>query len=62
MSVGGKQQEYHAKLLRELPVPVLTQLDRDRIADTVRAAYKKRGEADRKEDLGLAKLEEAVTG
>ncbi|MFD7131362.1 restriction endonuclease subunit S [Streptomyces sp. NPDC059894] len=62
MSVGGKQQEYHAKLLRELPIPVLTQSDRDRIAATVRAAYKKRDEADRMEDLGLAKLEEAVTG
>ncbi|MFH8453190.1 restriction endonuclease subunit S [Streptomyces fungicidicus] len=62
MSVGGKQQEYHAKLLRELPIPVLTQPDRERIAATVRAAYKKRDEADRKEDLGLAKLEEAVAG
>ncbi|MFF0589418.1 restriction endonuclease subunit S [Streptomyces sp. NPDC003781] len=62
MSVGGKQQEYHTKLLRELPIPSLTQPDRERIAATVRAAYKKRDEADRKEDLGLAKLEEAVTG
>lgn len=62
MSVGGKQQEYHTELLRELPIPVLTQPDRDRIAATVRAAYKKRDEADRKEDLALARLEEAVTG
>jgi hypothetical protein len=62
MSVGGKQQEYHSKLLRELPIPVLPQPDRDRIAATVRAAYKKRDEADRKEDLALARLEVAVTG
>ncbi|GCB46465.1 restriction endonuclease subunit S [Streptomyces sp. NL15-2K] len=62
MSVGGKQQEYHTKLLRELPIPLLTQPDRDRIAATVRSAYKKRDEADRKEDLALARLEEAVTG
>ncbi len=62
MSVGGKQQEYHTKLLRGLPIPVLTQPDRDRIADTVRAAYRKRDEADRREDLALVKLEAAVTG
>ncbi|MFC4493508.1 restriction endonuclease subunit S [Streptomyces ovatisporus] len=61
MSVGGKQQEYHTTLLREIPVPVLTEADRDRITATVRSAYKKRDEADRKEDCALAKLEEAVT-
>lgn len=62
MSVGGKQQDLHEELRKNVPVPVLTQTDRDRIAATVRAAYKKRDEADRKEDLALAKLEEAVTG
>ncbi|MER8013089.1 restriction endonuclease subunit S [Streptomyces griseoluteus] len=62
MSVGGKQQDLHEELRKGLPVPVLTQSDRDRIASTVRAAYKKRDEADHKEDLALARLEEAVTG
>lgn len=62
MSVGGKQQEYHTTLFRELPVPLLSGADRVRITSTVRAAYKQRDEADRKEDLALAKLEEAVTG
>ncbi|MEU8621757.1 restriction endonuclease subunit S [Streptomyces sp. NPDC048623] len=61
-STGGKQQDIHLDLCRTIPVPVLTQPDRDRIAETVRAAYKKRDEADRKEDLALAKLEKAVTG
>jgi type I restriction enzyme S subunit len=62
MSVGGKQQDLHEELRKGVPVPVLTQPDRDRIAATVRAAYKKRDEADHKEDLALARLEEAVTG
>ncbi|MFH8629938.1 restriction endonuclease subunit S [Streptomyces lydicus] len=62
MSVGGKQQDIHEELRKRIPVPVLTKLDRDRIANTVREAYMKRDEADRKEDLALAKLEEAVKG
>ncbi|WP_331448504.1 methylation-associated defense system restriction endonuclease subunit S MAD5 [Streptomyces prasinus] len=61
-STGGKQQDIHLELCQAIPVPVLTLSDRDRIAATVRAAYIKRDEADRKEGLGLAKLEEAVTG
>ncbi|MFE0530432.1 hypothetical protein ACFW0V_22830 [Micromonospora parva] len=60
MSVGGKQQEYHPALLRQLPVPVCTASDRERIAETVRQAYRDRDEADRKEDLASALLGEAV--
>ena len=60
MSVGGKQQEYHPALLRQLPVPVCTASDRERIAETVRQAYRDRDEADRKEDLAFALLDEAV--
>ncbi|MFB7643191.1 restriction endonuclease subunit S [Streptomyces sp. NPDC056084] len=62
MSVGGKQQDIHEELRRTIPVPVLSEADRERIASTVRDAYKKRDEADVREDLALAKLEEAVTG
>ncbi|OYP15711.1 restriction endonuclease subunit S [Streptomyces sp. FBKL.4005] len=62
MSVGGKQQDLHEELRKSIPVPVLTDADRDRIANTVRDAYKKRDQADRKEDLALMKLEQAVTG
>ncbi|OIJ91189.1 methylation-associated defense system restriction endonuclease subunit S MAD5 [Streptomyces colonosanans] len=62
MSVGGKQQDIHEELRTSIPVPVLTEADRDRIANTIRDAYRKRDEADVKEDLALAKLEEAVTG
>ncbi|MFG3106129.1 methylation-associated defense system restriction endonuclease subunit S MAD5 [Streptomyces tendae] len=62
MMAGTGPQAISPVLRDNFPVPVLTQPDRDRIAATVRAAYKKRDEADRKEGLGLAKLEEAVTG
>ncbi|MCE0447428.1 hypothetical protein LT493_34045 [Streptomyces tricolor] len=62
MSVGGKRQDLHEELRKSIPVPVLTDADRDRIANTVRDAYKKRDQADRKEDLALMKLEQAVTG
>ncbi|MCX5560283.1 restriction endonuclease subunit S [Streptomyces sp. NBC_00038] len=60
MSVGGKQQDIHEDLRKYIPVPVLTEADRNRIAETVRKAYRQRDEADRKEDQALAKLEAAV--
>ncbi|MBX6166475.1 MAG: restriction endonuclease subunit S [Thermobispora bispora] len=60
MSVGGKQQEYHSTLLREFPVPLCTREDRERIAETVRQAYRWRDEADMKEDQALTLLDEAV--
>ncbi|ESQ03801.1 hypothetical protein B590_16224 [Streptomyces sp. PVA_94-07] len=60
-STGGKQQDINLDLCSMLPVPTLAELDRTRITNTVRAAFKKRDEADVKEDLALAKLEEAVT-
>lgn len=60
MSVGGKQQEYHPLLLGALPVPECSPSDRERIANTVRRAYQDRDEADRKEDLAFALLDEAV--
>jgi len=46
MSVGGKQQEYHTALLREMPIPECTLADRERIGETVRQAYRWRDEAD----------------
>ncbi|WP_328468770.1 hypothetical protein OHA21_52655 [Actinoplanes sp. NBC_00393] len=60
MSVGGKQQEYHPALLRQLPVPMCTPSDRERIAETVRAAYRDRDEADKKEDQAFKLLDDAV--
>jgi hypothetical protein len=60
MSVGGKQQEYHPALLREFPVPQNSPADRARVAEIVRSAYRARDEADEKEDLALALLDEAV--
>ncbi|MFD6287154.1 restriction endonuclease subunit S [Streptomyces sp. NPDC060205] len=59
-STGGKQQDIHLGLCSAIPVPVLTEADRDRIAETVRDAYRQRDEADRKDDQALAKLEAAV--
>lgn len=60
MSVGGKQQDIQPELRAELPVPVCTASDRERIAETVRQAYRDRDEADRKEDLAFTLLDEAV--
>lgn len=60
MSVGGKQQEYHTTLLREMPVPECTAADRERIAETVRQAYRWRDEADELEDRAQELLEAAV--
>lgn len=60
MSAGGKQQDIHEELRKTIPVPVLTEADRDRIAKTVREAHCQRDEADRMEDEALAKLEKAV--
>ncbi|MEU1164331.1 restriction endonuclease subunit S [Streptomyces sp. NPDC005921] len=60
MSAGGKQQDIHEELRTTIPVPVLEKADVDRIAKTVREAYRRRDEADRREGQALAKLEEAV--
>lgn len=60
MSVGGKQQDIHEALRKQIPVPVLTAPDRQRIAETVRTAYRKRDEADAKEDQALDLLEKTV--
>jgi type I restriction enzyme S subunit len=60
MSVGGKQQEYHPKLLRELPIPIAAPADRERIAETVRQAYRDRDRADVLEDEAIALLTTAI--
>lgn len=60
LSTGGKQQDIHEGLRAQIPVPVLTPPDRQRIAETIRTAYRKRDEADRKEDRALELLERAV--
>lgn len=60
MSTGGKQQDIHETLRAQIPVPVLTAPDRERIAETIRSAYRKRDEADKKEDRALELLEQAV--
>ncbi|MGW1780447.1 methylation-associated defense system restriction endonuclease subunit S MAD5 [Streptomyces sp. NPDC002143] len=60
LSTGGKQQDIHEGMRAQIPVPVLTAPDRKRIAETIRTAYRKRDEADRKEDKALELLERAV--
>jgi type I restriction enzyme S subunit len=60
MSTGGKQQDLHEELRRRIPVPLCTPEDRERIAETVRAAFRDRDEADRNEDQAMALLDEAV--
>ncbi|MER5623049.1 hypothetical protein ABT061_18615 [Streptosporangium sp. NPDC002544] len=60
MSTGGKQQDIHEGLRRQIPIPECTPADRERIAETVRQAYQWRDEADVKEDQALALLDKAV--
>ncbi|MEU6306963.1 methylation-associated defense system restriction endonuclease subunit S MAD5 [Streptomyces chartreusis] len=60
LSTGGKQQDIHTGLCAKIPVPLLTAADRDRITDTVRTAYRKRDEADQKEDQASSLLEKAI--
>jgi hypothetical protein len=60
LSVGGKQQDIHEFLLAEIPVPIAPPADRDRIAATVRSAYRCRERADILEDKALTLLTAAV--
>ncbi|GAA3147021.1 restriction endonuclease subunit S [Streptomyces rameus] len=60
MLVGTGPQDIHPVLRAELPVPLCTPADRERIANTVRSAYRDRDEADRLEDEALRLLDEAV--
>lgn len=60
LSVGGKQQEYHPRFLRELSIPIAAPADRERIAETVRQAYRDRDRADVLEDEALALLANAI--
>jgi hypothetical protein len=60
ISVGGKQQEYHSRLLRDLPIPLASQPDRLRIAETVRQACRDRDLAVLKEDEAQALLTSAI--
>ncbi|MFD3451724.1 restriction endonuclease subunit S [Streptomyces sp. NPDC058691] len=62
MSTGGKQQDIHPELCAAIPVPLLTAVDRERVTETIRTAYRKRDEADVKEDQALTLLEMAVAG
>ncbi|MGH3922770.1 MAG: hypothetical protein ACRDTT_07870, partial [Pseudonocardiaceae bacterium] len=59
---GGKQQDIHDILRQRLPVPVCTELDRQRIAGKVRAAHRDRDLADQREDEAFAALNAAVEG
>lgn len=62
MSVGGKQQDIHEGLRREIPIPIAGVVDRDRIAETVRQAFRVRDRADVLEDEALALLTRAIEG
>jgi hypothetical protein len=60
MSTGSKQQDIHEELRRQIPVPECTPVDRKRIAETVRQAYRWRDEADELEDRAQELLDVAV--
>jgi hypothetical protein len=60
LSVGSKQQDIHEGLRQQIPVPECTLADRERIAETVRQAYRWRDEADELEDRAQQLLDVAV--
>ncbi|HUZ54266.1 MAG TPA: hypothetical protein VMU94_17285 [Streptosporangiaceae bacterium] len=57
---GTGPQDINAVLRREIPVPECTPADRERIAETVRQAYRWRGEADELENRAQELLDAAV--
>ncbi|MFE9043718.1 restriction endonuclease subunit S [Streptomyces sp. NPDC007818] len=60
LCAGTGPQDIHAILRRQVPIPLCARADRERIANTVRSAYRDRDEADRLEDEALRLLDEAV--
>jgi hypothetical protein len=60
VSAGSMQQDIHYFLRQELPVPLCDNESRARITETVRQAYRCRGEADVLEDEAMTVLEKAI--
>jgi hypothetical protein len=60
LSVGSKQQDIHEGLRTQIPIPLCTSEDRERIAETVRSAHRDRDAADQVEDEALDEFETAV--
>jgi type I restriction enzyme S subunit len=60
LCAGTGPQDINAELRKELPVPLCTPADRERIAERVRRAYRERDLADDKVDEALRLLDEAV--
>ena len=59
---GTGPQDINAVLRKQIPVPECTPADRERIAKTVRQAYRWRDEADRLEERAQELLDAAVRG
>ncbi|GAB1644320.1 methylation-associated defense system restriction endonuclease subunit S MAD5 [Krasilnikovia sp. MM14-A1259] len=62
LSTGGKQQDIHEGLRRQVPIPIAQPNDRERIAETVRRAFRDRDRADSLDDEALTLLTQAVEG
>ena len=60
LCAGTGPQDINAILRRRIPVPECTPEDRQRIAETIRLAYRWRDEADELEDRAQALLGAAV--
>ncbi|MDT0468732.1 methylation-associated defense system restriction endonuclease subunit S MAD5 [Streptomyces gibsoniae] len=60
MLAGSGPQSIHALLLTEFPIPIAPPTDRERIAETVRQAYRNRDQADKLEDEALTLLIKAI--
>ncbi|MFD2796409.1 hypothetical protein ACFS27_22805 [Promicromonospora vindobonensis] len=62
MLSGAGPQNVHPSFLAGLPIPIASRDDHDRIAETVREAYRERDRADELEDEALELLTRAVEG
>ncbi|QGV78054.1 methylation-associated defense system restriction endonuclease subunit S MAD5 [Streptomyces ficellus] len=60
MLTGGGQQSIHSELVTEMPIPISSPDDRERIEGIVRNAYQNRDRADVLEDKALALLTTAI--
>jgi len=62
MSTGSKQQEIHGELVANLPIPVLTDSQRNEIERLVRNAFNARDKADSFEGAAMSKFEQQIEG
>ena len=61
-AIGSMQQDFHPKLIREIPVPIIGDAEAKIVDSLVRGAYKKYDEAIDCEDQARTIVERAIEG